>query len=391
MFEGPFHSAIPPHLALVTAQKKDFGGTGPATVSLMIRRFLPLIAACVGVMFLPSMASAKGLEIYWIDSEGGGSTLLVTPNGESILIDAGNPGPRDAGRIHKVATTIAGIKKIDHLVVTHFHIDHFGGVADLAELMPIENLYDKGLPDAATPPDAGANAKLWAVTSAPYRQAKVGRRITLNPGDSIPLKQGETPLSLTCIAANRSRIAAPSGAHLTPECETPSIAVKSDPTDNAASVVLLLQLGEFRFFDGGDLTMEMEEKLVCPTNIVGTVDLYQVNHHGLDVSNHPKLVKALAPTVSVMNNGPRKGTSSIAMSAIRSSPNLQAMYQVHENVRADKENNAAPEFIANHGDLGEGCAAHFIKCEVSADGARFDIQLPHAKHVKTFKTLPKKP
>jgi beta-lactamase superfamily II metal-dependent hydrolase len=354
----------------------------------MITRFLPVIAALFGILSIPSLASAKGLEIYWIDSEGGGSTLLVTPSGESVLIDAGNPGPRDAARIHKVATAIAGLKRIDHLIVTHFHIDHFGGVADLAALLPIENLYDKGLPDPTTPPDAGANVKLWAVNSAPYREAKVGRRTILKSGDSVPLKQGDAPLSLTCIAANRTRIAAPSGARPTTDCES-TTTTKPDPSDNAASIVLLLQLGDFRFFDGGDLTMEMEEKLVCPTNLIGTVDLYQVNHHGLDVSNHPKLVKALAPTVSVMNNGPRKGTSSIAMSALRSSPNLQAMYQIHENVRADRENNAPTEHIANHGDLGETCAAHFIKCEVRPDGSQFEIQIPHAKHSRTFKTLPK--
>lgn len=357
----------------------------------MIPRFFIVVGALIGLVSAPMDASAKGLEIYWVDSEGGGSTLLVTPSGESILVDAGNPGPRDAARIHKVATKIAGVKRIDHLIVTHFHIDHFGGVADLAALMPIENLYDKGLPDPSTPPDARANAKLWAVNSAPYRDAKVGRRVTLKPGDKIPLKQGQSPLSLTCIAANRDRIPPPSGAKSTQDCASTGITIAPDSTDNAASVVLLLQLGDFRFFDGGDLTMEMEEKLVCPTNLVGTVDLYQVNHHGLDVSNHPNLVKALAPTVSVMNNGPRKGTSSIAMAAIRSSPNLKAMYQVHENVRADRENNAPAEHIANHGDLGDACAAHFIKCEVSADGSQFEIQLPHAKHAQTFKTLPKKP
>ena len=357
----------------------------------MAHRLLPIITALAAMISIPALSAPKGLEIYWIDSEGGGSTLLVTPSGESILVDAGNPGPRDAARIHKVATETAGLKRIDHLIVTHFHIDHFGGVADLAELMPIENLYDKGLPDSATPPDAGANAKLWAINSAPYRQAKVSRRITLKPGDSVPLKQNGAPLSLKCLAANRDRIAAPTGALATSDCQSSAIPTKPDSSDNAASVVLLLQLGDFRFFDGGDLTMEMEEKLVCPTNLVGTVDLYQVNHHGLDVSNHPRLVKALAPTVSVMNNGPRKGTSSVAMSALRSSPNLQAMYQVHENVRADGENNAPPEFIANRGDLGESCAAHFIKCTVESDGSRFDIQLPHSKHSRTFSTRPKTP
>ena len=357
----------------------------------MTKRLLSLIIALLSAFPFPGLAASKSLEIYWIDSEGGGSTLLVTPSGESVLVDAGNPGPRDASRIHKVATAVAGLKRIDHLVVTHFHIDHFGGVADLANLMPVENLYDKGLPDPSTPPDAGANPKLWAVNSAPYRDAKVGKRVVLKPGDFIPLKNDPSaaPLTLQCIAANRERIPAQKGASITPDCKSSDLVVKPDPSDNAASVVLLLQLGDFRFFNGGDLTMEMEEKLVCPTNLIGTVDLYQVNHHGLDVSNHPALVKALAPTVSVMNNGPKKGTSAIALSAIRSSPNLQAMYQVHENVRQDRENNAPTDHIANLGDLGEQCAAHFIHGKVSADGTTYEIRLPHSQHSKSFKTRSK--
>src|SRR5881409_207182 len=89
----------------------------------------------------------KTLDVYWIDSEGGGSTLIVTPNDESVLIDSGNPGGRDSKRIHNVATEVAGLKRIDHYVTTHFHVDHFGGAAQLAELMPITQLYDNGIPD----------------------------------------------------------------------------------------------------------------------------------------------------------------------------------------------------------------------------------------------------
>src|SRR6185295_11757048 len=107
------------------------------------------------VALLPVCARAgkadKTLDIYWIDVEGGGGTLIVTPEDESILIDTGNPGGRDSGRIHKVAKEVAGLKKIDHLVLTHFHIDHFGGAAELAQLMPIGTVHDKGIPE--TDPD----------------------------------------------------------------------------------------------------------------------------------------------------------------------------------------------------------------------------------------------
>lgn len=351
-----------------------------AAGALFCRSTIPLFGAVAG----------KPLEIFWIDSEGGGSTLLVTPEGESVLIDAGNPDGRDAARIHKTATA-AGVKRIDHLVVTHFHIDHFGGVAELAELMPVGTLYDKGLPDA--PPDAGGNPKLWAVSSAPYREAKVERRVKIAAGDFIPLRQSsraEAPkVSLRCLGANQQFVS-PEGVALPENGDCGSVSPKPvDTSDNANSVVLLLQLGGFRFFDGGDLTWNAEERLVCPRNVVGKVDLYQVNHHGLDVSNNPVLVKGLAPTVAVMNNGPRKGASRSAMDALGAVKGLQAVYQVHENMTGPGAPNAPGEQIANHGDLGRDCAAHGVKCSVSPDAATYTVSVPSQGHSRTFQTARK--
>ncbi|PSR53309.1 hydrolase [Adhaeribacter arboris] len=320
----------------------------------------------------------QNLTFYWIDVEGGAATLIVTPAGESVLIDSGNPGNRDADRIYHVAKEVAGLNQIDHLITTHWHIDHYGGAAALAKKLPLIEAHDKGIPDRLR------EDKEFASRIQPYRDMIVKKRSPLQPNQFLNLKNlpaGFSKLSLRLLGFNKNFTPISKSKSLNVNCEVTD--KPTDTSDNANSTVLVLDYGPFRFFDGGDLTWNVEKTLVCPENLVGTVDVYQVNHHGLDQSNNPALVKTLAPVVAIMNNGPRKGCGPETVATLKSIPSLQASFQLHKNVRADSLYNTSPDFIAN---LKENCQANFIKMTVEPNGKKYTVSIPAKNYTKTFTT-----
>lgn len=317
---------------------------------------------------------SRGLEIHWVDVEGGAATLIVTPSGESILMDCGWPGKRDPERILRAAAA-AGVKQIDHYLTSHWHIDHWGGVAELAQMMKIGAFYDHGFPDASA---KDVDAKLKEA----YLKACGGNSVVLKPGDLLPLKDKSVKVKI--LAAHGIVIGEEAGAPQTRKCQAnPEHPAKpEDTSDNARSLGFLLTFGGFRFLDMGDLTWNVEHKLVCPANLVGTVDVYQVTHHGLDQSNHPALLKAASPTVAVINNGAKKGGRAPVYKWLRDLPDLKDVYQVHRNVETGPGDNAPPEFVANDE---ADCKGEGVKLAVDAAGAGYTVEVPSKKTKREYK------
>lgn len=334
---------------------------------------LLLLRASALLFFLPVVVAAapKSLEFYFIDVEGGQATLVVNPSGQSILFDTGWPGfnGRDADRIVSVAKE-AGIKQIHYLVITHFHRDHVGGVTQLAGKIKIGKFVDHGV-----------NREDSDVTREDYAayEKVVGKqvRLRLHPGEQIPVQGTDVRV----LAADGQHISAalPGAGQPNPLCASePEPPV--DATENARSLGVLITYGKFRFLDLGDLTKQKELELVCPNNLIGTVDLYLTTHHGGDTSNPRALVEQVKPRVAVMNNGARKGGSPAAWEIIHGAPGLQDLWQLHYAVEAGANHNVPEKMIAN---MDEKCEGRYIKVSAHSDGT-FTVYNSRNKYAKTY-------
>jgi len=336
-----------------------------------MRKTLPfLIAAAVALSGAIALGQqSKGLDIYFIDVEGGQSTLFVTPAGQSLLVDTGWAGARDAGRISDAAKQ-AGITQIDYLVTTHYHGDHVGGVVDLASKIPIKTFVDHG-------PSAEETRSVPQNYAAYLTVREKGQHILAKLGEHLPIKGADFQI----VSAAAETISKPLSGDGTanPLCADfqPKDEVK-DPLiagENKQSVGMVISLGKFRMVDFGDLTWNKEHDLACPNNLVGTIDLYVVSHHGQDISSLPMMVQAMHPRVAVMDNGAKKGGAIATFETLKKSPGLEDLWQLHYAVDAG-DHNSPEQFIANLGVGGtpatgvpdEG-TVYTIKVAARADGS----------------------
>lgn len=293
----------------------------------------------------PSAASQSDnsdtLRIFFVDVEGGQATLFVTPSKQSLLIDTGWPenNGRDADRIVAAAKS-AGLSKLDYVLITHFHTDHVGGLAQLLDRIPVGTVIDHG--DNRESADAPTVAA-WQAYQRLLEQKKF-QRLSVKPGDELPL-QG---LQATIVSSDGAIInhAMPSAGQPDPKCRNAD-SFPADQTENIRSVGTLFVFGKLRILDLGDLTRDKEKELVCPINKLGLIDIYIVSHHGWYQSNSPVFLSAIAPRVAIMDNGAKKGGTPSAWDIIEKSPRLQNMWQLHFSEEGGSAHNVAAEFIAN--------------------------------------------
>jgi competence protein ComEC len=324
---------------------------------------LLLKAASVCVLFAAFICSARtekpesALQIYFIDVEGGQSTLVVSPSGQSLLIDAGWPGNdgRDADRIMTAAHQ-AGLKQIDYVLITHYHRDHVGGVPQLVDGIKVGTFLDHG-PNLE-------DSEVTRTDYAAYEKAIAGHaHVVVKPGWGVPIKGIE--VHVLTAAGDHITEPLPGAGEANPYCASePKPPV--DLSENARSVGVLITYDKFRFLDLGDLTKKKELEIACPNNMIGTVDLFLVTHHGLDQSNAKALDWALHPRVAVIDNGPRKGNSPAAWQIVHDSPELEDLWQLHYAEGNDRDHNVPDDHIAN---VKENCEGKYLKVVAEADGS----------------------
>jgi competence protein ComEC len=336
---------------------------------------------------LPSVAPAQAtianhangtLKVYFVDVEGGQSTLFVAPNGQSLLIDTGWPGNegRDADRILAVAKN-AGITKIDYLLLTHYHTDHVGGVPQLVARIPVGTFIDHG-------PNRELDHGITEHGYAEYQKVLATghyRHIVAQPGELLPI----AGLTAHVISADGNLIPnpLPGAGEPNPFCKVSEVR-PADQTENSRSLGTEITFGKLKILDLGDLTWDKEMQLMCPTNKLGRVDILIVSHHGWYQSSSPALVDAIHPRVAIMDNGATKGGSTSTLKTVSQAPGLETLWQLHFSNEGGASNNTAERYIAN---LPGPDAGHSLELTAASDGS-FEVRNARTNFTQKYAAHP---
>lgn len=342
---------------------------------------LLLLALLLSVLALAG-SDERALRFYFIDVEQGSAILVVSPSGESMLIDAGNPRGRDAARVRKVLEH-AGVERLDYMLVTHYHDDHYGAVPELAGQVPIGHIVDHGdnvetgrSPEWHKHWQIGHNKELWDA----YRKLRASAsHIVVKPGDTIPIKG----IGVKVLTSAGEQIREPLEGAGTPNPSYDLTPLRTeDETEDGQSVGILITHGEFRFVSLGDLTWNKLRRLFCPVNLVGTVDVYVTTHHGMSIARESggdirwgrsccseAEVHALRPRVAILNYGERyhRLGGPRGWQVVRNSPGLEDFWQMHYQVEGGPENNVPEPLIANLS--AKDCQGHWIELSARTDGS----------------------
>jgi competence protein ComEC len=346
----------------------------------MLRKLVTSVSFAA-LLAIPAAAKDGALQMVSIDVEGGGGTLFVTPEGKSLLIDTGNPeqsrvtGEHPSSERIVAAAHALGVKKIDTLLITHYHGDHIGGFEGLLARIPIGTVIDHGenreTKASTQPGSAEIDVKNPPPGSTAYGYQQYVKlidsrhHIVAKPGDVFRIGG----MTVTIVAADAKMIAKPlpGAGEDNPACTGMEAMANNGGEENARSTASVISYGKVRIAAFGDLTWDREKDLFCPIDRIGKVDVYIATHHGTALSGSAAAVNSLAPIVAIMGNSARKGADATRMQTIKASPRIQGIWQLHTTT-VSPGTNVDADMIANPGTDQSKDRAYGLRLRIEKDG-----------------------